>query len=32
MGLGNIGLPVAQHIAKIYKHTQGYDISQEAIT
>jgi len=31
MGLGNIGLPVAQHISKIYKQTQGYDISQQAI-
>jgi len=31
MGLGNIGLPVVQHISKIYKHTQGYDISQEAV-
>jgi len=31
MGLGNIGLPVVQHISKIYKQTQGYDISQQAI-
>jgi len=31
MGLGNIGLPVVQHISKIYKQTQGYDISQEAV-
>ncbi|MDR1992559.1 MAG: hypothetical protein LBQ98_03535 [Nitrososphaerota archaeon] len=32
MGLGNIGTPVVQHIAKIYKQTQGYDISKEAVT
>jgi UDP-N-acetyl-D-mannosaminuronic acid dehydrogenase len=31
MGLGNIGLPVAQHISKIYKQTVGYDISQDAV-
>jgi len=31
MGLGNIGLPVIQHISKIYDQTQGYDISQEAV-
>ncbi|MDR0460302.1 MAG: hypothetical protein LBH62_02530 [Nitrososphaerota archaeon] len=32
MGLGNIGLPVVQHISKMYKQTQGYDISQEAVS
>jgi UDP-N-acetyl-D-mannosaminuronic acid dehydrogenase len=31
MGLGNIGLPVVQHISKIYKQTLGYDISPEAV-
>jgi len=31
MGLGNIGLPVVQHISKIYRQTHGYDISQEAV-
>ncbi|MCL2690852.1 MAG: hypothetical protein FWE56_01170 [Candidatus Bathyarchaeota archaeon] len=31
MGLGNIGLPVVQHVSKIYRQTQGYDISQEAV-
>ncbi|MCL1976645.1 MAG: hypothetical protein FWG55_00820 [Candidatus Bathyarchaeota archaeon] len=31
MGLGNIGLPVVQHISKIYKQTHGYDISKEAV-
>lgn len=31
MGLGNIGLPVAQHITKYYKQTKGYDISQKAV-
>jgi len=31
MGLGNIGLPVIQHISKIYKQTVGYDISQKAV-
>jgi UDP-N-acetyl-D-mannosaminuronic acid dehydrogenase len=31
MGLGNIGLPVAQHISKIHKQTLGYDISQDAV-
>ncbi len=31
MGLGNIGLPVAQHIAKKYNQTKGYDISPKAI-
>ena len=32
MGLGNIGLPVACHISKIFKQTlYGYDISQEAV-
>jgi nucleotide sugar dehydrogenase len=32
MGLGNIGFPVAQHISKKYKQTQGYDISPKAVT
>jgi nucleotide sugar dehydrogenase len=31
MGLGNIGLPVAQHISKYHK-AKGYDISQKAIS
>ena len=31
MGLGNIGLPVVQHISKSYRQTQGYDISQNAV-
>jgi len=31
MGLGNIGLPVAEHISKAFKQTCGYDISQEAV-
>ena len=31
MGLGNIGLPVVQHISKTYKQTQGYDISEETV-
>jgi nucleotide sugar dehydrogenase len=31
MGLGNIGLPVVQHVSKIYRQTHGYDISQEAV-
>jgi UDP-N-acetyl-D-mannosaminuronic acid dehydrogenase len=31
MGLGNIGLPVIQHVSKIYKQTVGYDIAQSAV-
>jgi len=31
MGLGNIGLPVVQHVSKVYRQTQGYDISLEAV-
>ncbi|MCL1970032.1 MAG: hypothetical protein FWF66_00980 [Candidatus Bathyarchaeota archaeon] len=31
MGLGNIGLPVADHVSKIYTPTLGYDISKVAI-
>jgi UDP-N-acetyl-D-mannosaminuronic acid dehydrogenase len=31
MGLGNVGMPVVQHIAKVYKQTHGYDIAQEAV-
>ncbi|MDR2719944.1 MAG: hypothetical protein LBC03_03980 [Nitrososphaerota archaeon] len=31
MGLGNIGLPVVQHISKSYMQTQGYDISQDVV-
>jgi UDP-N-acetyl-D-mannosaminuronic acid dehydrogenase len=31
MGLGNIGLPVAVHVSKIYPHTLGYDISEKAV-
>jgi UDP-N-acetyl-D-mannosaminuronate dehydrogenase len=31
MGLGNIGLPVAEHITKKYNQTTGYDISPKAI-
>jgi nucleotide sugar dehydrogenase len=31
MGLGNIGLPVVQHVSKIHKHVFGYDISQRAV-
>jgi nucleotide sugar dehydrogenase len=33
MGLGNIGLPVAEHISKISKQALcGYDIAQKAVT
>jgi UDP-N-acetyl-D-mannosaminuronic acid dehydrogenase len=31
MGLGNVGLPVLQHVSKIYNQTIGYDISQRAV-
>jgi hypothetical protein len=31
MGLGNVGLPVAQYISKIYPQTRGYGISQAAV-
>jgi UDP-N-acetyl-D-mannosaminuronic acid dehydrogenase len=32
LGLGNIGLPVAQHISKKCKQTKGYDISPKAVS
>jgi UDP-N-acetyl-D-mannosaminuronate dehydrogenase len=31
MGLGNIGLPVIQHVSKIYSQTHGYDVSTKAV-